>query len=169
VESIIGESTDRSDRRLLFAADNFLQEIDALTGKSISDFGENGRVDLREGLGRDPETLKLVQSSTPGRVFDDLLILGSATNEEYESGPGDIRAYNVRTGHLAWTFHTVPHPGNLATTLGRKTHGNPSAVQTRGADYLSMKSVALSSFPPQVPNTTSTALIELELICSAIA
>jgi len=107
------ESTDRSDRRLLFAADNFLQEIDALTGKSISDFGENGRVDLREGLGRDPETLKLVQSSTPGRVFDDLLILGSATNEEYESGPGDIRAYNVRTGHLAWTFHTVPHPGEF--------------------------------------------------------
>ena len=61
-------------------------------------FGVNGRVDLRDGLGRDPERLKLVQSTTPGRVFEDLLILGSATNEEYESGPGDIRAYNVRTG-----------------------------------------------------------------------
>src|SRR4029077_15493556 len=107
------ESADRSDRRLLFAADNFLQEIDARTGKSILDFGEKGRVDLRQGLGRDPESLTLVQSTTPGRVFEDLLILGSATNEEYESGPGDIRAYNARTGRLVWTFHTVPHPGEL--------------------------------------------------------
>jgi len=107
------ESADRSDRRLLFAADNFLEEIDARTGKSILDFGENGRVDLREGLGRDPESLTLVQSTTPGRVFEDLLILGSATNEEYESGPGDIRAYNVRTGRLVWIFHTVPHPGEF--------------------------------------------------------
>lgn len=94
------ERTDRSDRRLIFAADNFLQEIDARTGQSISDFGENGRVDLRAGLGRDPESLRLVQSSTPGRVFEDLLILGSATNEEYESGPGDIRAYDVPDGSL---------------------------------------------------------------------
>jgi quinoprotein glucose dehydrogenase len=107
------ESADRSDRRLPFAANNFLQEIDARTGKTILDFGKNGRVDLREGLGRDPESLSLVQSTTPGRLFEDLLILGSATNEEYESGPGDIRAYNVRTGSLAWIFHTVPHPGEF--------------------------------------------------------
>jgi quinoprotein glucose dehydrogenase len=107
------ESVDRSDRRLIFALNNSLQEIDAQTGKSILDFGENGRVDLRQGLGRDPESLTLVQSTTPGRVFEDLLILGSATNEEYESGPGDIRAYNARTGRLVWTFHTVPHPGEL--------------------------------------------------------
>jgi len=40
-----------------------------------------------------------------------LLILGSATNEEYNSGPGDIRAYDVRTGRMAWSFHTIPHPG----------------------------------------------------------
>jgi len=107
------ESADRSDRRLIFAANNFLQEIDARTGKSILDFGESGRVDLREGLDRDPESLTLVQSTTPGRVFEDLLILGSATNEEYESGPGDIRAYDVRDGRLIWTFHTVPHPGEF--------------------------------------------------------
>lgn len=107
------ENSDRSDRRLLFAADNFLQEVDARTGQSIVDFGNHGRVDLREGLGRDPGSLTLVQSTTPGRIFEDLLILGSATNEEYESGPGDIRAFNVRTGQLMWTFHTVPHPGEL--------------------------------------------------------
>jgi quinoprotein glucose dehydrogenase len=107
------ESADRSDRRLIFAADNFLQQIDARTGQSILSFGESGRVDLREGLGRDPKSLSLVQSTTPGHVFEDLLILGSATNEEYESGPGDIRAYDVRTGHPVWTFHTVPHPGEV--------------------------------------------------------
>lgn len=107
------ESANRSDRRLLFAADNFLQEIDARTGQSILDFGENGRVDLRQGLGRNPESLRLVQSSTPGRVFEDLIILGSATNEEYESGPGDIRAYDIRTGRMVWSFHTVPHPGEF--------------------------------------------------------
>ena len=105
------ESKDRSDRRLFFASNNFLQAIDARTGKLITTFGNSGRVDLKEGLGRDPATLSLVQSTTPGRVFENLLILGSATNEEYRSGPGDIRAYDVRTGKLVWTFHTIPHPG----------------------------------------------------------
>ncbi|MBV8553050.1 MAG: PQQ-binding-like beta-propeller repeat protein [Acidobacteriaceae bacterium] len=107
------ESRDRSDRRLMFARNNFLEAIDARTGSSISSFGDNGRVDLREGLGRDPTTLSLVQSTTPGRVFEDLLILGSATNEGYGSAPGDVRAYDVRTGKLVWTFHTVPHPGEF--------------------------------------------------------
>jgi glucose dehydrogenase len=105
------ESADRSERRLLFAVDNHLQAIDARTGLSIVDFGEGGSTDLREGLGRDPKTLTLVQSFNPGRIFEDLLILGSATNEEYDSGPGDIRAYSVRTGKLVWSFHTIPHPG----------------------------------------------------------
>jgi quinoprotein glucose dehydrogenase len=107
------ESADRSDRRLLFASNNFLQAIDAKTGKPIPSFGARGRVDLREGLGRDPKTLSLVQSTTPGRVFENLLILGSATNQGYGSAPGDIRAYDVRTGQLVWAFHTVPHPGEF--------------------------------------------------------
>lgn len=104
-------SQDHVDRRLIFAADNELQELDARTGESIAQFGTGGRVDLREGLGRDPKRLTLVQSYNPGRVFEDLILFGSATNEEYESGPGDVRAYEIRTGRLAWTFHTIPHPG----------------------------------------------------------
>ncbi len=107
------ESADRSDRRLLFSSNNFLQEIDARTGKSILQFGVHGLVDLRAELGRDPKSLTLVQSSTPGQVFENLIVLGSATNEEYESGPGDIRAYDVLTGRLVWTFHTIPHPGEF--------------------------------------------------------
>ncbi len=104
------ESKDRSDRRLLFSANHALQAIDARTGKPILTFGTNGQVDLKEGLGRDPKSLTLVQSTTPGRIFENLLILGSATNEGYASAPGDIRTFDVRTGRLVWTFHTIPHP-----------------------------------------------------------
>src|ERR1700728_2837612 len=107
------ESKDRSDRRLLFASNHFLRAIDARNGKPILSFGTNGAVDLRQGLDRDPATLKLVQSTTPGRVFEDLLILGSATNQGYGSAPGDIRAFDVRSGKLVWSFHTIPHPGEF--------------------------------------------------------
>lgn len=107
------ESADGSEERLLFAANNHLEAVDARTGKRIADFGKDGSVDLREGLGRDPNTLTLVQSTTPGRVFENLLILGSATNEEYGSAPGDVRAYDVRTGRMVWSFHTIPHRGEF--------------------------------------------------------
>lgn len=107
------ESADRSDRRLLFCANHALQAIDARTGKPIASFGVNGRVDLKEGLDREARGLKLVQSTSPGRVFENLIILGSATNEGYSSAPGDIRAFDVRTGKLAWTFHTIPRPGEF--------------------------------------------------------
>jgi quinoprotein glucose dehydrogenase len=107
------ESKDRSDRRLLFASNHFLRAIDARTGKTIPSFGNGGSVDLKEGLDRDPKSIRLVQSTTPGRVFEDLLILGSATNQGYGSAPGDIRAFDVRTGKLVWAFHTIPRPGEF--------------------------------------------------------
>jgi quinoprotein glucose dehydrogenase len=107
------ESKDRKERRLLFASNHFLHAIDARTGQTIESFGTNGAVNLKEGLGRDPKTLSLVQSTTPGRVFEDLLILGSATNQGYGSAPGDLRAFDVRTGKVVWTFHTIPHPGEF--------------------------------------------------------
>ncbi len=107
------ESKDRSDRRLLFAANQLLRAIDARTGKPIATFGNNGMVDLREGLGRDPKSLTVLQSMSPGRVFEDLLILGTATNQGYGSAPGDIRAFDVRSGKVVWTFHTIPHPGEF--------------------------------------------------------
>jgi quinoprotein glucose dehydrogenase len=75
------ESKDHTDRRLLFASDNFLQALDARTGELILSFGAHGRVDLKQGLDRDPKSIHLVQSTTPGRIFENLLILGSATNE----------------------------------------------------------------------------------------
>jgi glucose dehydrogenase len=106
------ESADGSDRRLLFSARNMLQALDARTGKAIPSFGTNGRVDLRQGLDRDADTVEQ-QSRFPGRVFENLVILGSATNSEYTSAPGDIRAFDVRPGALVWTFHTVPQAGEF--------------------------------------------------------
>ena len=105
------ESKDQSDRRIILTISNRLQEIDARTGKSIETFGDQGGVDLRVGLGRDLQTVRQVQSRTPGRVFENLIILGSAPGEGYISPPGDLRAYDVLTGKQAWQFHTVPHPG----------------------------------------------------------
>ena len=108
------ESADGRDRRLIFAMNSLLQEVDAATGKSVMSFGTSGVVDLRAGLdGRDPESVGNIQSSIPGEVFENLVIVGSATGEGYMSPPGDIRAYDVVTGRPAWTFHTVPRPGEF--------------------------------------------------------
>jgi quinoprotein glucose dehydrogenase len=107
------ESKDGKDRRLIFSINDYLQEIDATTGKSIVKFGQDGVVDLREGLGRDKEKIGRIQSNTPGKVFENLLLIGSATGEAYMSPPGDLRAYDIETGKLAWQFHTVPHPGEF--------------------------------------------------------
>jgi quinoprotein glucose dehydrogenase len=107
------ESRDGRDRRLIFIINDYLQEIDAVTGKSIMTFGTNGVVDLKVGLGRDPATVGRASSNTPGKVFEDLLLLGSAPGEGYFSPPGDLRAYHVLTGALVWTFHTIPRPGEF--------------------------------------------------------
>src|SRR5690606_8570050 len=94
-----------------FQINGYLQAIDATTGKSILSFGDNGLVDLRVGLNREPTSFARVQSATPGKIFEDLILLGSSPGESYSSPPGYLRAYNVVTGKLEWTFHTVPQPG----------------------------------------------------------
>jgi quinoprotein glucose dehydrogenase len=140
------ESKDRSDRRILFCSNHALRALDASTGKPVASFGNDGKVDLKEGLGRDPKTIRLVQSTTPGRVFEDLIILGSATNQGYGSAPGDIRAFDVRTGKLVWTFHTIPRPGEFGydtwpkdawkTVGGANVWGELSVDEKRGIVYL---------------------------------
>lgn len=104
------DATAPSQRRLFFTTGHWLLSLDASTGKPDRDFGENGRVDLREGLGRDPQTIS-INAPSPGIVFGDLIIMGSAVTETAGAAPGDIRAYDVRSGKLRWTFHTIPRPG----------------------------------------------------------
>jgi quinoprotein glucose dehydrogenase len=102
---------DGEDRRVLVTAGQHLFALDAGTGEPAPGFGQNGSVDLREGLGRDAADLFVV-STTPGAVYRDLLILGSRVHEgPGPSAPGHVRAYDVRTGVIRWTFRTIPQPG----------------------------------------------------------
>jgi quinoprotein glucose dehydrogenase len=107
------ESADGSDRRILIPDNNYLLALDARTGRLIASFGDNGKVDLKVGLGRDTNKIPRIQPTSPGRVFENLIILGSGTGERYDSPPGDLRAYDARTGKLAWQFHTIPHKGEV--------------------------------------------------------
>jgi quinoprotein glucose dehydrogenase len=101
------ERNDRSDRRLILSTNNGIREIDARTGQQVMSFGTNGFVDMRVGTPRRNGG----PNNSPGRVFENLVIVGSNTGEGYGSPPGDIRAYDVITGKLVWTFHTIPRPG----------------------------------------------------------
>ncbi|MEQ1883757.1 MAG: PQQ-binding-like beta-propeller repeat protein [Bryobacteraceae bacterium] len=101
-----------NESRLFVTVQSFVYALDTKTGAPVPAFGSKGRIDLRENLGRDPEKQSLVLS-TPGVIYKDLLILGGRTPEALPSPPGDIRAYDVRTGALRWSFHTIPHPGEF--------------------------------------------------------
>jgi quinoprotein glucose dehydrogenase len=98
--------------RVIFNYRNRLYALDRKTGTPILTFGTDGWVDLREGLGRPVEGLS-VSASSPGVVFKDLFIIGSSVPESLPSAPGDIRAFDVKTGALRWSFHTIPHPGEF--------------------------------------------------------
>lgn len=102
------------ERRLLFTAGHFLYALDPASGQLVKAFGDNGRVDFNEGLGRDVSKVALHSSTTPGALFENLFFLSIRTNEgPGPSAPGHIRAYDVRTGKIAWTFRTIPHAGEF--------------------------------------------------------
>jgi quinoprotein glucose dehydrogenase len=96
--------------RLFVTYRNYLYALDRKTGHPIDSFGSAGKVDLREGLGRPADKLS-VSASSPGVIYDDLLILGSTVPETLPGSPGHIRAFDVHTGKLRWIFHTIPWPG----------------------------------------------------------
>ena len=110
---------DAADKRIFFAAGYFLYALNADNGSPVTAFGDGGKIDLRKGLGRDPEKLD-VQATTPGIVFGDLLIQGSMVGEGYDAAPGFVRAYDIRTGNIAWTFHTIPQPGEFGYDTWQK-------------------------------------------------
>jgi len=91
---------------------NFLWALERQTGRPVSSFGADGRIDLREGLDQPAERMS-VSASSPGVIFEELLIIGSTVPETLPGSPGHIRAYDINTGRLRWVFHTIPHPGEL--------------------------------------------------------
>src|SRR5689334_20605304 len=109
------ESKDRSDRRLLTINGGFLTAIDARTGQAIQSFGDNGRTDLRAGMNdRDWSDRSPIQTNNPGRIFENIMIVPlMRSGGDYAYLPGDIHAYDVRTGKLLWQFHTIPRPGEF--------------------------------------------------------
>jgi quinoprotein glucose dehydrogenase len=100
------------ERRVFAAVDNYLYALDAKTGTPIPSFGDAGRIDLRAGLGR-PIEGQSVRLTSPGVVYRDMVIVGGRVSEGLPASPGDIRAFDVRTGAIRWSFHTIPHPGEF--------------------------------------------------------
>jgi quinoprotein glucose dehydrogenase len=103
------------DKRILYTAGSFLYAVNAITGNLVKEFGNNGRVDLHEGLhhdslGHDVSDLS-VKASSPGIIYKDIFIIGSSVSERGDSAPGYIRAFNAKTGKLVWVFRTIPLPG----------------------------------------------------------
>src|SRR5437879_5137607 len=92
--------TDGRDKRILVGVMNFVYALDALTGQPILAFGNQGRIDLRENLGREPASAQSVYLTSPGVVYKDLLIVGGKNAETLPTPPGDIRAFDVRSGKL---------------------------------------------------------------------
>ncbi|HZZ40881.1 MAG TPA: PQQ-binding-like beta-propeller repeat protein [Acidobacteriaceae bacterium] len=121
--------TDGKSTHLFAGIQNYLYALDPATGHPVESFGEQGRIDLRIGLRLDEDfTRQSIALTSPGLVYKDLIIVGGRNPETHPSPPGDIRAFDVRTGALRWTFHTIPHPGEA----GYDTWP-PDAWKTAGA------------------------------------
>lgn len=105
-----------NDKRILYSAGSNLYAVDAGDGKPVQEFGQNGVVDLHEGLAPDANhdvSQLSVTANTPGIVYKNLLIIGSAVPESGDAAPGNVRAFDIVTGKLKWVFHTVPQPGEF--------------------------------------------------------
>jgi quinoprotein glucose dehydrogenase len=100
---------DGEDKRILYTNDQWLYAVEAGTGKPIVSFGNNGRISLKEGLGESAAD-KMVISNTPGAVYEDLIIMPLRVSEGADAALGHVQAFNIRTGKLAWVFHTIPKP-----------------------------------------------------------
>ena len=134
------------DRRVLFGTvDGRLFALDAATGRPRPDFGRGGAVDLRAagrggggGGGEQEDPSWGARVTSPPVVYRDLVVVGWGLPESPSKGPsGDVRAFNVRTGAPAWTFHTVPRPGEF----GHETWEGDSWRERTGANVWSMMSV----------------------------
>jgi quinoprotein glucose dehydrogenase len=146
------------DKRILVGVMNFVYALDASTGKPIPSFGTNGRIDLREGLGREPASEQSVYLTSPPLVYKDLFIVGGRNPESLPAPPGDIRAFDVRSGKLRWIFHTIPHPGEFGydtwpkeawkTSGAANNWAGMSLDAKRGVVYVPTGSAAFDFYGP---------------------
>ena len=108
--------TDGRDARILIGTGNaYLIALDARTGTPVTSFGDEGRVDLTEGLGR-PVDRRWYTVTSPPLVIGDLVIVGSSIQGwpmRLDMPPGHVRAFDVRTGTQRWIFHSIPQVGQF--------------------------------------------------------
>lgn len=106
-----------AERIILITPGYQMVGLDAKSGKPVVTFGTNGIVDLWEGLGRTVQPNE-IGSSSPAMIVGDVAVVGNAmpggtAPRTMNNVPAYIRGYDVRTGKLIWTFHTVPLPGEF--------------------------------------------------------
>ena len=106
------------DRIYVITPGYHLAALDAQTGYPIEDFAGTGVLDLNEGhrTRGDIPLVGTIGASSPAAVVGDVLVVGSAHHvgmrpPSMVNTPGDVRGFDVRTGELLWTFHTIPEPG----------------------------------------------------------
>ena len=139
-----------NDERILAIRPPYLYAIRAKTGEMIRSFGDGGRVDLRTGLGPQPQPFNFTSAPL---VVKDVAIVGSsiADNPNVKEGThGDVRGYDVKTGKLRWTFHVIPQQGEFGAdtwenrsweyTGGVNAWSNLSADEELGYVYLPLTS-----------------------------
>lgn len=148
--------TDGKNRRILVGVTNFVYALDAVNGEPIPTFGNKGRIDLRENLGREPASAQSIVLTSPGVVYKDLFIVGGRNPETLPAPPGDVRAFDVRSGKLRWAFHTIPHPGEAGydtwpkeawTYIGAANNWTGMTLDTqRGVLYVPTGSAAMDFY-----------------------
>lgn len=119
---------DGDDKRILYTSGPRLYALDARTGKPVPTFGDSGHTSLKSGLEQSSEE-KMVISNTPGTVYEDLIIMPLRVSEGTDASLGHIQAFNIKTGKLAWVFHTIPYPGEFGyDTWPKDVYKNTSDV-----------------------------------------
>jgi quinoprotein glucose dehydrogenase len=130
---------DGNDRRIVFGTgDGYLICLDAETGRPLSTFGQHGRIDLTQGLGRDVNRRHYGVSSPP-IICRDVIVMGSKVHDVPVAAampPGDVRGFDVRTGRQLWQFKAVPGQGEF----GNETWDNDSWKTTGGTNVWTLVS-----------------------------
>ncbi len=151
--------------------DGLLIALDAKSGKPAAGFGKDGVLDMRTSEIMNGFERGLGMTSPP-IVYKNLVITGSAVPEQPTTGPaGDVRAWDVVTGKLVWTFHSTPRPGEIGhdswrgddwvKRTGNNVWGLLTVDTARGIVYMPFGTASIDRFGGDRPgnNLFGTSLV----------